>query len=200
MSTRDLRTRRDLLRAGALAATGIGLGPRFALARGELPPTPACEANAAPTARQTEGPFYKPRTPLRSLLREPGMAGTPVDLSGFVLTRDCKPVAKAIVDLWQADDRGDYDNAGFRLRGHQFTDAEGRYQFRTIVPAVYSFRTRHFHVKVAAPYRPVLTTQLYFPDEPKNRADPLFRPELLMRIARNGEHMRARFDFVLDMG
>ena len=100
------------------------------------------------------------------------MGGTLVDLSGFVLTRACRPVARVVVDLWQADDRGEYDNRSFRLRGHQRTDAAGRYQFRTIVPANYDFRTRHFHVKVAAPGRPVLITQLYFPDEPEESARP----------------------------
>jgi len=193
------KTRRDILRVGAAAATSFGIGGRFAFAQDDLPPTPACEAGQAATLRQTEGPFYKPRTPQRSLLREPGMAGTPLDLSGFVLTRSCQPVARALVDLWHADDKGEYDNGGFRLRGHQFTDAEGRYLFRTIAPASYVGRTRHFHVKVAVPYRPVLTTQLYFPDEPKNLRDSLFRPELVMPVARSGDLMRARFDFVVDM-
>ena len=88
------------------------------------------------------------------------------------------PLPRTIVDLWHADDKGEYDNKGFRLRGHQLTDAAGRYRFRTIVPAVYTGRTRHFHVKVAVPERPVLTTQLYFPDEPGNAQDFLFRREL----------------------
>ena len=193
------RTRRDFLRAGAAAATSFGIGGRSAFAEDELPPTPACESGQAATLRQTEGPFYKPRTPQRSLLREPGMKGTPLDLSGFVVSRSCRPLARVLVDLWHADDAGEYDNGGFRLRGHQFTDAEGRYLFRTIAPASYVGRTRHFHVKVAAQYRPVLTTQLYFPDEPKNQRDSLFKPELVMRVARSGELMRARFDFVLDM-
>ena len=65
------------------------------------------------------------------------MAGQPIELVGFVLTRGCKPVPGALVDLWHADDEGDYDNSGFRLRGHQFADAEGRYRFRTIVPGSY---------------------------------------------------------------
>jgi protocatechuate 3,4-dioxygenase beta subunit len=191
-------TRRDVLWAGVAVAGSFAAGGR-ALAQTELPATPACESGQAATLRQTEGPFYRPRTPLRSVLREPGMSGTQVDLSGFVVTRNCRPVAKAIVDLWHADDNGAYDNAGFRLRGHQLTDAEGRYLFRTIMPANYAFRTRHFHVKVAAPERPVLTTQLYFPDEPGNRRDSLFRPELLVKLARAGDLVRARFDFVLDM-
>jgi protocatechuate 3,4-dioxygenase beta subunit len=197
MTTRT--NRREFLRAGAAALTGCGIGADQVFAQTELSPTPACEPGATSTLRQTEGPFYKPRSPLRSVLREPGMGGTPIDLSGLVLTRSCKPVTRAIVDLWQADDHGEYDNRGFRLRGHQLTDAEGRYSFRTIVPANYDFRTRHFHVKVAAPNRPVLTTQLYFPDEAKNARDSLFRPELVMRIARAPDLVRARFDFVADI-
>jgi protocatechuate 3,4-dioxygenase beta subunit len=48
------------------------------------------------------------------------------------------------------------------IRGHVFANAEGRYHFRTILPALYPGRTRHYHVKVQAPEHPVLTTQLYF--------------------------------------
>ena len=53
----------------------------------------------------------------------------------------------------------------------------------TILPALYRGRTCHYHIKVQAPERPVLTTQLYFPNEPANRRDGLFRRELVMRIA-----------------
>ena len=45
----------------------------------------------------------------------------------------------------------------------------------------------------------MLTTQLYFPDEPANRRDGLFRPELAMRITEAPDGLAARFDFVLDM-
>jgi protocatechuate 3,4-dioxygenase beta subunit len=79
------------------------------------------------------------------------------------------------------------------------TDAEGRYRFRTILPALYTGRTRHYHVKVQARQQRLLTTQLYFPDEPMNRRDGLFRRELLMRMAEAGDGLSARFDFVLDM-
>jgi protocatechuate 3,4-dioxygenase beta subunit len=117
----------------------------------------------------------------------------------MVLTRACRPVAGALVDLWHADADGDYDNDGFRCRGHVFADAQGRFRFRTIVPALYPGRTRHYHVKVQAPNRPVLTTQLYFPGEAGNRRDRIFRRELLMRTAAAGDGLAARFDFVLDM-
>src|SRR6267142_4934597 len=190
-------TRRRFLLAGA--ATGLGVGTAdLAWSATELPLTPACQGGEAPTLAQTEGPFFKPRSPERADLVEPGIKGRPVELVGYVLTPSCKPVAHALVDLWQADDDGVYDNTGFRLRGHQFTDAAGRYRFRTILPAFYTGRTRHFHVKVQPAGGRVLTTQIYFPDEPANRRDGLFRKELLMRLAQAGDGIDARYDFVLD--
>jgi protocatechuate 3,4-dioxygenase beta subunit len=190
-------TRRGFLLTTGTVAAGLCLAHEAAAQ--ELAPTPACEGHGAPTVRQTEGPFFKPRSPERSDLREPGEPGRVIELSGLVLTRRCRPVSRALIDLWHADDRGDYDNTGFRHRGHLFTDAEGRYRFSTIVPAVYPGRTRHYHLKVQAPGGRVLTTQLYFPDEPENRRDGLFRGELMMRVAQAGDGLAARFDFVLDL-
>jgi protocatechuate 3,4-dioxygenase beta subunit len=193
------RSRRDLL-IGAAAAAGLGLMDDPAFAQQNLPPTPECKDGHAPTRAQTEGPFFKPSSPQRADLREPGMGGKSVVLSGLVLTRSCKPVARAIVDLWHADDKGDYDARGFRCRGHVLTDEAGRYQFRTIMPALYPGRTRHYHVKVAAPQRSPLTTQLYFPaDAAANRRDGLFRPELLMKAADSKDSLAASFNFVLDI-
>jgi protocatechuate 3,4-dioxygenase beta subunit len=192
-------TRRGVLATGAFASAGF-LSLDASLAQQPLSPTPECREGGAATMRQTEGPFFKPSSPERAELIEPGMAGQPIELVGFVLTRGCKPVAGAIVDLWQANDKGDYDNSGFRLRGHQRADADGRYRFRTIVPGSYPGRTRHFHVKVAPPSGRVLTTQLYFPGEPNNQKDGLFRRELLIRTAKNAGSLAGRFDFVLDLG
>jgi protocatechuate 3,4-dioxygenase beta subunit len=185
-----------VLASGALASL---LPLDAALAQGPLEPTPECHDGASATLRQTEGPFFKPSSPERADLIEAGTAGQPIDLVGFVLTRGCKPVGGAIVDLWHADNAGDYDNSGFRFRGHQRVDAQGRFRFRTIVPGAYEGRTRHFHVKVAPPAGRLLTTQLYFPGEPKNQKDGLFRRELLMRTAKNEGSLTGRFDFVLDM-
>jgi protocatechuate 3,4-dioxygenase beta subunit len=190
--------RRALLRAAALAAGGAAF-PAASFAQEALPPTPECKDGDEPTEAQTEGPFYKPKSPQRADLRESGSKGKPLVLSGLVLTRRCQPVARALVDLWHADDKGDYDNSGFRYRGHVLTDAAGRYRFSTIVPALYSGRTRHYHVKVAVPGRPLLTTQLYFPNEPANARDGLFERALLMRVAEGGDGLTAQFAFVLDM-
>jgi protocatechuate 3,4-dioxygenase beta subunit len=198
MPPADHTTRRAFLVTAAVGAAGL-ISAGDACAQQTLAPTPTCDDGDAPTVRQTEGPYFKPRSPERSTLREPGMAGRPVELSGIVLTRGCRPVAHALVDLWHADDRGDYDNAGFKLRGHVFTDAEGRYRFDTIMPGVYPGRARHFHVKVQAPHKPVLTTQFYFPNEAGNQRDGLFRRELRMKVADASDRVTARFDVVLDI-
>ena len=55
---------------------------------------------------------------------EPDTTGRPVEIDGQVTTRSCRPVARALVDLWHADENGEYDNSGFRYRGHLLTDAE----------------------------------------------------------------------------
>ncbi|WP_416675312.1 dioxygenase family protein [Egbenema bharatensis] len=163
-----------------------------------LTPTPACGDDEDITPAQTAGPFYTPNAPERSSLLEPGIVGTPLILTGVVLSRNCEPIAGALVDFWQADDRGEYDNQGYRLRGHQFTDAEGRYFLETIVPGFYPGRTRHIHVKVQAANQPILTTQLYFPDVPQNQRDGLFQPELLIGM-QESEQGRGTFDFVLNV-
>ena len=104
-----------------------------------------------------------------------------------------------MVDLWHADDKGEYDNIGFRYRGHVTTGLDGAFRFRTIVPELYSGRTRHYHVKVQAPGSRLLTTQLYFLNEPANLRDGLFQRELLMRVADTGDGLAGQFDFVLDI-
>jgi protocatechuate 3,4-dioxygenase beta subunit len=195
MSKSNEPSRRSVM-TGAIA-TGLIL-PGVADAQ-ELAVTPACHDGDEPTIRQTEGPFFKPRSPQRADLIERETKAKPAELSGVVLTRGCRPVAGVLVDLWHADERGEYDERGYRYRGHVFTDAEGRYRFRTIVPALYPGRTRHYHVRVQAARQPVLTTQLYFPNEPVNRHDGLFRRELVMRIAEAGDGISGRFDFVLPM-
>jgi protocatechuate 3,4-dioxygenase beta subunit len=192
----DSPTRRTVLGAGAFAA-GSMFGMGSGAAERPLAPTPACHDGDEPTQAQIEGPFFKPSSPERIELIEAGMAGQPIELVGFVLSRDCKPIAGALLDFWQADAKGDYDNSGFRLRGHQFTDADGRFRLRSIVPGSYVGRTRHFHVKVQPRGGRVLTTQLYFPGEAKNRSDGLFRKELLIRTAKNEGWLAGRFDFVL---
>lgn len=190
-----LKFRRKILQASAsLLAVGPMIGQRLVLAQ-----TPACDDK--PTPRQIEGPYYTPQTPRRSQLRD-GLPGSLLVLEGRVLSTLCEPIANAIVDLWSCDSEGEYDNTGFKLRGHQITDAQGRFRFETLMPGSYgnsSFRrTPHLHVKVQGPSSPLLTTQLYFPDEPLNQRDSFFNPALLVTLKQNPQRFRlASFDFVL---
>jgi protocatechuate 3,4-dioxygenase beta subunit len=146
------------------------------------------------TPRQTEGPFFTPNSPQRTSLLE-GKEKSRLVVTGTVLSAQCKPVPNALLDFWHSDEQGEYDNRGFRYRGHQHADAQGRYRLETIVPAEYPGRTRHIHVKVQAPGKRILTSQLYFPGDPGNRRDGLYRPELEMKKLKGEE---ASFDFVVE--
>jgi protocatechuate 3,4-dioxygenase beta subunit len=195
-------TRRRLLELGLaippLAAVAAGadlLAPETVLAA-----TPAIADDDEPTPAQTEGPYFTPNSPLRKSIVPVGAGGTRLTLSGRVLSTAGRPVARALVDFWQADARGAYDNNGYRFRGHQFTDAQGRFSLGTVVPGLYPGRTKHIHVKVQAPGRSILTTQLYFPGVARNRTDGIFNAELLVKSWRRvGARRAARFDFVLDL-
>jgi len=158
-------------------------------------PGPTCTGELTPA--QTEGPYFKLGSPEETSLVGSGLPGTPLTLTGFVLGADCQPVADAALDFWQADDSGAYDNAGYTLRGHLTADAAGRFSLGTIVPGLYPGRTRHIHVKVQAPSGPLLTTQLYLPDEPSNASDGIFDAKLVMAVQPAGDGLAATFTFVV---
>lgn len=177
-----------------------GSGPSRKL---NLPPTPAC-GRPVPTERTTVGPFYTPQTPRRGNLIDPGMAGVPITVRGRVVDIDCRPLAGAVLDFWQADAAGRYDNEGFRLRGHQYTDDDGGFRLLTVKPRYYSsfftFRTPHIHVMAQGVGTRTLTTQLFFSDEEAGNArDGLIRPALIMPVKPDGAGgLEAKFDFVLE--
>jgi protocatechuate 3,4-dioxygenase beta subunit len=207
-------SRRDFIKVGLASTAGLILVACGADDKGEseaplnyptatpppdavqLEPTPQCDDHDE-TPFQTEGPFYTPDTPERASLLEEGISGTTLLVTGKVLSTDCQPIAGAVLDFWHADDAGSYDNEGFRLRGHQFTDANGNFRLETIVPGLYPGRTRHIHVKAQGPDSVLLTTQLYFPGESGNNEDDIFVRALLMDVADDGDGKTAVFNFVL---
>ena len=165
-------------------------------------PTPAAAACSSPaglTPAMTEGPYFKAGSPERSSLLEGQVQGLKLVLSGIVLDGDCKPVAHALLDFWQADSGGQYDNAGYIFRGHQFSDANGRYQLETVVPGLYPGRTEHIHVKVQAPNGPLLTTQLFFPGVVQNDSDGIFDERLLIQVQKNGDGMLGVYNFFVSL-
>ena len=165
----------------------------------QLEPTPACDDGGhEATIAQTAGPFYTPDTPERTSLIEADTTGIHLVVTGHVLSTDCQPVAGALLDFWHADDVGEYDNVGYRLRGHQFADEDGRYRLETIVPGLYPGRTRHIHVHAQGPNMPRLTTQMYWPDEASNDRDGIYHPALVMDVQNLADGTQsASFDFVL---
>jgi protocatechuate 3,4-dioxygenase beta subunit len=168
----------------------------FAQAAPELPLTPACDNEDELTLEREAGPFFKPNSPVNRDLYPDAPGGERITVAGFVLDNRCRPLGRSLVEIWHADENGDYDSVGFRLRGHQFTDSQGRWWFNTIVPALYPGRTRHFHFKVQRPGGRVLTTQLYFPGEARNAGDRLFDEALLLEIKRTADGSFGRYDFV----
>ena len=193
-----LWTRRKIVQSCPLlvgaAATLVGLPVRAATRT-----TPACTDDSPLTQPQPAGPYFKPTSPQRMSLLEDNMEGDRLIVEGTVYNGNCKPSLGALIDFWQADGNGEYDNQNFRLRGHQYVDGEGRFHLETVIPGYYPGRTRHIHVKVQAPGQPIVTTQLYFPDDPGNRRDSSYSRELAMTMSERSGRKTAWFDIILNV-
>lgn len=191
-------TRRSLLTAFlTLPLIDAARMRAFAQAAPELSLTPSCDDGDELTLEREAGPFFRPNSPLERDLYPDAPGGERITVAGFVFDNRCRPLPGSLIEIWHADENGDYDGVGFRLRGHQFVDAQGRWWFNTIVPALYPGRTRHFHFKVQRPGGRVLTTQLYFPGEARNAGDWLFHEALLLDMKQTGDGRFGRFDFIV---
>ena len=189
--------RRHLLRTGLGSLAIAALSPS-ALVFGQA----ACPARTEPNI---EGPFYVPGAPERSALHDTWQHQ--IALSGRVRDIHCRPMADAVLEVWQANEQGEYDLDGFDYRGVLRTQADGSFHLYTVIPGRYlngsTYRPAHIHVKVHANGRPPLTTQLYFPGDPENDTDPWFRSSLLVTAHPPGpqgchpQPRRMSFDFVV---
>jgi catechol 1,2-dioxygenase len=123
------------------------------------------------------GPFYKPDAPFREDIVPSGTAEAPLMIQGKVFG-DCDTELKgAVVEIWNADAEGKYDDSNaFRFRGRHKTDEDGIYRFRTIIPGRYlnggTYRPSHFHFRITAPGYGELVSQIYFKDDPFIAKDP----------------------------
>jgi protocatechuate 3,4-dioxygenase beta subunit len=118
---------------------------------------PALQASAAPkcapTAQDEIGPFYRPNAPVRSTI------GKGYILQGVVRdASDCRPVAGARIEFWQAGPGGGYDDAH---RATVFSDPNGRYRLETSFPPPYARRQSHIHILVDMRGYAGLITQHY---------------------------------------
>ncbi|HSE99608.1 MAG TPA: hypothetical protein VLA48_01840 [Nitrososphaeraceae archaeon] len=163
--------------------------------------TSSCEL----TVPTVQGPYYKEGSPIKEGEEfAKGIEGEKLVVAGKVLgSINCNPVNSAILDFWQADSKGQYDNEGFNLRGKIISDENGNYRLDTILPASYSegniTRPAHIHVKAWIPENPgnpALVTQLYFEGDPN--MDIFVKEPLIMKIVDKNGTKFANFNFVLE--
>lgn len=147
----------------------------------------------------------------------PGWQGEPTFVSGRVVSTDGKPVANAVLDLWQSNDEGFYDVQldtfdEHKLRAKLKTNAEGRYWFRTIKPTSYPvptdgpvglildrmgrhpMRPAHLHVAITAPGYETLVTHLFVKGDPYIESDVVFgvKPSLIVDFKQNASEEAAQ--------
>ena len=133
-----------------------------------------------------------------------GIKGEKLIITGKVVDfYDCKPIQGAILDFWQADSTGKYDNKGFNLRGKVISDENGNYQLNTIIPANETIGNRtvpsHIHLKAWIPDNPgdpVLDTQIYFGGNPNN--DRFVKEQLILKPVNQNGSKFATFNIGLE--
>lgn len=176
-------TRRGFLGIGAAATSAAFL------------PTASLSQDYTATPWQTEGPFFpihqqsdKDADLTTIAGRDTVALGEVVEVKGQILDTDGKPVAGALVDIWQANAAGRYDHEAdpstapldpnFQGWARLVTGDDGSYRIRTIKPGAYPaaegwIRPPHIHYKVARRGFKEITTQLYFKGDPLNEIDRL---------------------------
>jgi protocatechuate 3,4-dioxygenase, beta subunit len=214
MSSRNPR-RQFITLAGALGASAVFGSARFAHAA-ELTATPFI----------TEGPFYPTAFPkdidndlTRIASQNKTASGTALELGGRILDTRGVPIANAKIEIWQCDAAGIYHHVGydkpgmdeyFQGYGVTTTDAEGRYQFRTIKPVPYPSRTPHIHYIVTPSTGTgksvkALTSQMFIEGEARNERDFLYRStkdakereRLMVKLSGSGDALKGTLDVVL---
>jgi protocatechuate 3,4-dioxygenase beta subunit len=184
----------------------------------------------APTIEHA-GPVFSPIAlpPEADMSRVDGRAalGERIVVAGRVTDEADRPVADAMIELWQANASGRYHHAGdahdapidpnFRGSGRVFTDGDGRYSFVSIKPGAYpwrnhanAWRPNHIHFSLfGASWGARLVTQMYFPGDPLLAFDPIYQsvPDAAARarlvaafdlaVTRPESALGYRFDIVL---
>ena len=140
--------------------------------------------------------------------------GERIVVSGRVLDDEGRPVANALVEVWQANAAGRYAHRNdqhpapldpnFSGAGRTLTDADGRYRFVTIRPGAYpwanhqnAWRPAHIHFSLfGTSFLSRLITQMYFPGDPLLPYDPIFNS---VPDAQARQRLIAGFDLDLTM-
>lgn len=126
----------------------------------------AKNAFCVPTFADGDGPYYESNAPERNEITPATASGELLVVTGTVTENDCvTPVADAVLDIWQADERGFYDRQWYR--GRVRTDNKGLYYFKTVVPKGYgegtAYRPPHIHFKVWQGSTLRITSEMFLP-------------------------------------
>ena len=170
------------------------------------------------------GPFYvegAPEMKMGANIAGPGTPGEPCVVSGTVKDMEGKPVAGALMDIWEAQGDGFYDvqkPGGLNARARFRTGADGKYWLHCVKPTSYPvphdgpvgkmltatgrhpMRPGHLHFKIAAPGFDTLVTHLFVKGDEYLDSDAVFgvKQSLILDFRKNpaGEY-ETRYDFVL---
>ena len=162
-------TRRNFLKNGFLGLIATSVIPFKSKAEN----TEVCDA----TTPDLEGPYFTEGAPETNSIVPIDYQGERLFLSGSLRAIDCDTaIANAVLDFWQANENGAYDNLGYIFRGKVMTDEFGKYNLETILPGKYSngssYRPAHIHLKVQAEGYNELITQIYFEGDSDIPSDP----------------------------
>lgn len=169
-----------------------------------------------PSYQDVLGPYHLAGAPFRGKVTAPLEPGETLVVRGRVWSYETKkPIPRALIDVWQADAKGNYDMvdprqppkwAAFRNRIRLLSDETGYYEFETIKPGRYrvgsGYRPAHIHYMLQAPGYRKLITQLYFKGDPHIARDRSARKSNLIidpetvKVA-GGKFLRGTFDVVL---
>ncbi len=231
-------SRREFLRTGSWGLAAVGTGglllradARPTVPSGDLgayanylqtkpeeakPPVLAEPAKWEPTEDNILGPFYREGAPYRAKITPPLEPGTVLLIRGRVWGHDTrKPLVGALLDIWQANAKGRYDNDDprnppaknvFKNRARLLTDENGYYEYETVHPAPYQiganeWRPSHIHYLVRHNgYKPLIT-QLYYKGDPHNKTDRFIKESLIIELTKEkvdkAEYELGTFDIVL---
>lgn len=160
-------------------------------------PSATTSSTLALTEDNILGPFYRAGAPYRAKITPPLEKGKVVVVAGRVWSfATKKPISGAVIDIWQANDAGRYDNDDpsrppkpgvFMNRARVITDETGYYEFESIHPGRYQigqdlWRPSHIHYMVQAAGHKSLVTQLYFEGDPYNTKDQFIKKSLIVKF------------------
>ena len=174
MTSRETEnSRRTFLRSAGVIVAGIPLWPMVQCEKADNDDL----VKECATTEDILGPYYRAGAPELDDIVPADSDGTILAIEGVVSSGCANPLTDAWVEIWNADENGDYDMSdAFRFRGSQRSGQNGHYAFRTIIPGRYlngsTFRPSHIHFRITAAGHKELVTQIYFTDDPYLASDP----------------------------